>query len=425
VSVLRARERSATHAAGDAATPPAIACVIGNLSLVRAMGRGGIPVAVAGPEPHPEAARSRYCREVVLTPSWVDDPDGAVDAVLAWARRQAAPPVVLYQGDHDLLALSRARDRLGDAVRIVLPRADLVETLVDKLAFAALAEDLRLPIPRTRVLRRDDPVPPPGWDDYPCVLKPASRGHWFDSALVTEMAQEDQKALRIENRSELERSAPLIRDHERDFVLQHEITGGEDNIVSYHAYVRPGGEIVGDFTGRKVRTFPCRYGSSTCVEITDDPSVRQLGREVLERLKFTGVVKVDFKLDDRTGRVLLLELNPRFNLWHHPGAVAGVSIPKLVYTDLTGAAPVAAAGRARAGVRWVNPRPDLLAVREAHPRADGSRIRWLAEVLSAEVNEGFSLRDPLPGLVDLAQTAGRKFRRLRPDHGPVTVGVAE
>jgi predicted ATP-grasp superfamily ATP-dependent carboligase len=390
--------------------------VIGNISMVRALGRSRIPVAVAGPEQHPEAARSRYCREVVVTPSWVDEPDAAIDAVLAWARRQPTPPVLVYQGDHDLLAISRARGRLGDAVRVVLPSFELVEALVDKLAFASLAAELGLPVPATRILHRDDPVPPPDWDAYPCVLKPASRGHWFDSELVAGMAQEDQKAIRIESRSELERFAPLIRAHETDFVLQREVAGGEDNILSYHAYVRRGGEVVGDFTGRKVRTYPRRYGSSTCVEITDDPAVRRLGREVLDQLSFTGVVKVDFKRDDRTGELLLLELNPRFNLWHHPGTVAGVGIPKLVYDDLTGAPATSPCGRPRPGVRWVNPRPDLLAVREAGPHADLSRLRWLAEVLSSDVNEGFSLRDPLPGLVDLAQTVRRKLRRLRPAH---------
>jgi predicted ATP-grasp superfamily ATP-dependent carboligase len=45
-----------------------------------------------------------------------------------------------------------------------------------------------------------------------------------------------------------------------------------------------------------------------------------------------------------------LEINPRFTLWHHAGAVAGVNIPALVYADLTGT-PRPATARAKAGVR--------------------------------------------------------------------------
>jgi predicted ATP-grasp superfamily ATP-dependent carboligase len=384
--------------------------------MVRALGRCGIPVALVGPEQ--DAARSRYCVESVATPTWVDDPDGAVDALLAWARGKPVPPVVFYQGDHDLLALSRARDRLGDDIRVVLPPADLVEALVDKLGFAALADRVGLPVPRTRVVHRDEPMPPEDWRDFPCVLKPSTRGHWFDSDLVTGTAQTGQKALRVAGRSELEQMAPLIRGHHAEFVLQAEVVGGEENIVSYHAYVRPSGEIAAEFTGRKIRTSPMRYGISTCVEITDDERVKRLGQDVLERLGFTGVVKVDFKEDARDGALYLLELNPRFNLWHHPATVAGVGIPELVYADCTAAttpgetSPPRRPMVARAGVRWVSPRDDLRAIREAHPGFGVDRVRWLAEVLTSDVNEGFDIRDPWPGVVDLGQTFGRKLRSI-------------
>jgi D-aspartate ligase len=396
----------------DAPDAPAVACVIGDLSMVRALGRCGIPVALAGPDPKPEAARSRYCVETVTTPSWVDEPDAAVDAVVTWARSKPNPPVVFYQGDHDLLALSRARDRLGTAVRVVLPPADLVEALVDKLGFAALAERVGLPVPRTQVVHRHDAWPPEGWRDFPCVLKPATRGHWYDSELLAGTSATGQKAIRVESIDELEQMTSLVRSHGTDFVLQAEVPGGEEHIVSYHAYVRSAGEIAAEFTGRKVRTFPRLFGSSTCVEITDDARVRSLGRQVLDRLGFSGVVKVDFKEDTRTGQLYLLELNPRFNLWHHPATVAGIRIPELVYADCTGSGSPRPDVAARAGVRWVTPRADLQAIREAEPRFGFSRMRWLGEVMTSDVNEDFDVRDPWPGLVDLAQTAGRKIRSI-------------
>jgi predicted ATP-grasp superfamily ATP-dependent carboligase len=409
LSCCQLRRRGSMRKAASTAIP-AMACVIGGLSMVRALGRCGIPVALAGPEPHPDAARSRYCLETVLTPSWVDEPDAAVDALLAWARTKPEPPVLFYQGDHDLLALSRARDRLDGAVRVVLPKSDLVEALVDKLGFAALAERTHLPVPNTLVVHRGDDLPPADWSDFPCVLKPAIRGHWTDSPLVAEASAVGQKAIRVQSRAELEQMASLIRAHETDFVLQAEVFGGEENIVSYHAYVRSPGEVAAEFTGRKVRTLPRRYGFSTCVEITDDLRVMQLGREVLDRLGFCGVVKVDFKEEARTGELYLLELNPRFNLWHHPGTVAGVGIPELVYADCTASRTRHIPSTARAGVRWVSPREDLSAVREEHPRFGLSRARWLGEVLTCEVNEGFDLHDPWPGLVDLAETVARKVK---------------
>ena len=79
--------------------------------------------------------------------------------------------------------------------------------------------------------------------------------------------------------------------------------------------------------------------------------MRQLGRDIVERLKLFGVAKLDFKRDG-AGKLHLLEINPRFTLWHHAAAVAGLNIPALVYADLTGT-PRPAATRAKTGVRWV------------------------------------------------------------------------
>jgi predicted ATP-grasp superfamily ATP-dependent carboligase len=131
-----------------------LACVVGDLSLVRALGRDGIPVAVATSAPDSRMTRSRYCRAVVRTPSWVDDPEAALATLVGWGSEQREAPVLFYQGDHDLLALSRGRSRLAPHLRCVLPSAELVEALSDKLRFAALAERERLPVPFTLMLSR-------------------------------------------------------------------------------------------------------------------------------------------------------------------------------------------------------------------------------------------------------------------------------
>jgi ATP-grasp in the biosynthetic pathway with Ter operon len=94
--------------------------------------------------------------------------------------------------------------------------------------------------------------------------------------------------------------------------------------------------------------------------MTDAGDVRRTGREVVERLALTGVAKLDFKRDLQ-GNLRLLEINPRFNLWHHRGAIVGVNIPALVYADLTGAA------NSREG------RHPLMSRLEGSPRRPGRR----------------------------------------------------
>ena len=143
------------------------------------------------------------------------------------------------------------------------------------------------------------------------------------------------KALHVVGREDLEALWPRLARAGTELLAQQLIAGPESRIESFHVYVDASGAIAGEFTGRKIRTFPRAYGQSTAVEVVWLPDVAELGREVVGRLGLRGVAKLDFKRDDH-GRLHLLEINPRFNLWHHPGAVAGVNLPAMVYADLTG-----------------------------------------------------------------------------------------
>jgi predicted ATP-grasp superfamily ATP-dependent carboligase len=396
--------------AASQATGAPLACAVTELSMVRALGRRQIPVALATSEPRSPMTRSRYCREIIPLPPWWSEPERAVDALIDWTATKNHRPVLFYDGDHDLIAISRARQRLAPHFRFVLPPAELVEACTDKLRFAELAEQRALPVPRTALLTSgtdfDDFLA--GWSSFPAVLKPAMRNNWFATV------GSHEKALRIETREQLRKSLDDLGTHGLDLVLQAAVEGGEEQIVSYHAYVRADGSTAAEFTGRKIRTWPRRYGLSTYLQITDDADVLRAGRSLVDTLEFTGVLKADFKIDVRDQQLYLLEVNPRFNLWHHAATVAGAPIPEMVYRDCVDGLPArrGATVRARAGLRWINPVADLPALREYRAAGEVTLPQWARQVLTAQVNEGFNWRDPLPGLVALGHRLQRRFKRL-------------
>ena len=393
----------------DPAAQRPFALVAGDISLVRALGRQNIPVALATSEPESAITRSRYCKAIVPIPSWVSDPSGAIDELIRWGERQALKPVLFYQGDHDLVAISRARARLAPVFDFVLPPAPLVEALSDKLLFEDLARECQLPVPKTLRVRREDDARDKlkGWNAFPAVLKPSMRTNWYA------MIGCQQKALRVEDRAELDRHLALIADQRIDFLVQAAVEGGEDRIVSYHAYVREDGSTAAEFSGRKLRTAPRLYGISSHVVITEDERVLKAGRETVAKLGFTGVLKADFKIDSRDEQLYLLEINARFNLWHHPGTVAGVAIPEIVYQDCVGLPRRAKPPRImRAGVRWVDPVLDWMASKEYRAAGELTQGEWLKQLATATVNEGFTLRDPAPGLLALRARFERRFKKM-------------
>jgi D-aspartate ligase len=363
-----------------------LALVMGDVDVVRALGLAGIPVAFFGPDD--EAARlSRHVRAQL---PWIDPwtrPAELVDRLLAFARAQPEPPALFPQTDATLLVASRHRDRLAERFRFALADAELVEALVDKSRFQALAAEHALPVPPAQRLRPSPGAPPPALEvPFPLVIKPLTRSPGW-----TRLAG-SSKALHVMDAGDFARAWDELSELPTELLAQQRIAGPESRIESFHVYVDAAGAIAGSFTGRKVRTFPRDYGQSTAVEVVALPDVAQLGREVVERLALKGVAKLDFKRDDR-GRLHLLEINPRFNLWHYPGAIAGVNLPALAYAELTGRArpPVAAQPR---HVAWVDPLQDLLAMRAAGVGA----FEWLGYLARCRAVCGLARADPAPFL---------------------------
>ena len=358
------------------------------IEVVRALAMEGIPVGVVTPTGDP-ARWSRYARNV-MTWDWMqaaEHHDAALaDRLVAFARRQPKPPVLLYCSDQSMVFVSQHRERLATAFRFVVPDAALVEAMEDKARFARLAAERDLPVPPTVVLDQRSESP----DELlalglPVVIKPTARDHTWQTA-----AGSSTKALRFETEEELLAFWPRLRDLSKPAVAQQCIPGPETAVVSYHVYVDADGEIAGAFTGRKIRTIPVEYGHTSSLTITDCSEVARVGREVCRKLDLRGVAKIDFKRAP-DGALYLLEINARLTLWAHPGARAGVNLGALVYADLTGT-PRPQPRPLRRELDWVHPK-DVIAAK-AHGICTREWVRWL--VRNNPVNGVWRWDDPGP-----------------------------
>ena len=149
-------------------------------------------------------------------------------------------------------------------------------------------------------------------------------------------------------------------------------------------------------------------GYSTAVATTVSGDAAEMGREVLEKLQLRGVAKVDFKRDP-AGRLWLLEVNPRFNLWHRVGAVAGVNIPAVVWADTMGL-PRPSPMKATPGIKWCDAISDWPAA-QASGMSVSAWLRWLG---SCESFSDLDFTDPMPVAAKLAAVARDQARHLLP-----------
>lgn len=387
----------------------------GGLNLLRCLTDRRVPTFYLTPDANDYALHSRYVTAGRVIADARSNPDETLDALVSFSLElcgnYARKPALFFGDDATLTLISRQRDRLKLYYRFNLPDARTVESLVDKAAFAGLAAEHRLPVPKT--VRSSEVADISGLLDLlslPCILKPSRHTGWFGSEAIAREGGQPQKMLRANTKEELERMYVRMRQFTDDFVVQEYVPGDDSCIYSFHAYSNESATPLAFYVGRKIRTYPKDSGVSTFIELVKEPAVVQLGLQVLRTLKLAGPVKMDFKRDRARGRYCLLEVNPRFNLWNYLGAACGINLLRIAYADLEDE-PVALPADYRTGVRWLSFADDLRAfLRSYHPAGELTWRDWLRSLRGPKVYDCFAWNDPLPLITFLRRDIQRWVR---------------
>jgi predicted ATP-grasp superfamily ATP-dependent carboligase len=362
------------------------------LGIVRSLGRRGVPVCVVDDE-HSIARFSRYTTHAVRVENLRDEGE-TVETLLAVGRQVGLDGWVLFPTrDETVAAFARHRSLLAEWFRVWTPPLSTVEWAWDKRKTYRLAEQLGIPAPRTWQPRdleelgeiRAEP---------PFAIKPAIKEHFIYATKV--------KAWRANSRAELiERfkdAAALVGPGE---VMVQELIPGDGRLqFAYCAFFKEG-RALGSMVARRLRQHPPEFGrASTYVETIELPALEELSERFLREIDYYGLVELEYKLDPRDGQYKLLDVNARTWGYHSLGPRAGVDFPYLLFADQLGL-PFEP-GRARPGVRWLRLSTDLptAALEIARGKLDWSD--YLRSLRACDTESVFSLRDPLPGLVELA-----------------------
>jgi D-aspartate ligase len=175
-------------------------------------------------------------------------------------------------------------------------------------------------------------------------------------------------------------------------MVQQLVAGGGDDQLSSAALRCSAG------AARWRRQYPMDFGrASSYVETIEDPSAADATRRLLAAMRWTGLVKVEFKRDCRTGATKLLDVNPRARGWQSLGGRAEVDFPYLLWRMAVGEpVPVTTA---RTGVRWARFGTDLAAA-AGEIRAGRLTVRsWLRSLRGPLEPAVFAPDDPVPALV--------------------------
>jgi D-aspartate ligase len=391
-STLRAAQRTGAGVTGRDVGAVVIGGGCQGLGIARSLGKRGIPVCLIDDETS-IARASRFVRDAIRVPDLRTE-RALLDALTLARGRLCLSGWVLYPTrEENIAAIAANRDILQREFRVPTPELDSIRHAWDKREVYGLAERLSIPVPRTWFPRSEEDLAAIDVKD-PVVLKPAIKEHFFYATHA--------KAWRANTAAELlaafRRATEIMPASE--VIVQEMIPGGGEQQYAYCAFFRDG-RAVGSMTVQRRRQHPSDFGvASTFVETVSLEELAEPSRRFLTAIGYYGLVELEYKRDPRDGVYKLLDVNARTWGYHSLGGPAGVDFPYLLFRDQVGA-PVEEA-RARPGVRWIRLATDvpnaLRDIRAGRLRS-GDYLRSLRGVHTEAV---FSLRDPVPGLYEIA-----------------------
>jgi predicted ATP-grasp superfamily ATP-dependent carboligase len=303
------------------------------LATVRSLGQKGTAVVCGAERQTAMACHSKFVRTAFVYTSPKKDQSRFIDDVIAQAQRCHAQdgqkPVLYCFSDATAYTVARAYEELKDYVVMPMPALDSFEMAADKSATYALAQELSIPTIATYAESDFDSVA------FPAVVKNRHSIVWKDKK------SSSGSASFVFSRDELNEQYKKVQRETDEAPLVQEFIKGEEFGIEM---VCNKGEVLLEFAHRRIRSLSPRGGAAVVKETAEQTQTVKLMQEyakaLVRKLSWTGPVMVEFKVDERDGRVLLMEINGRF--WGSlPLAVAsGADFPVKVYELAQGIAKV-------------------------------------------------------------------------------------
>ena len=356
----------------------------------------------------------RFSRAMTRSRRWpgADDPR-ALEYLEDLVRKEGlAGYLLIPAADPDVKFAAQHRERLERHLRVLLPAWSSLRWAAEKRLCYQRGSELGIAVPRIHPVRHMADALTMKMQ-FPVVLKPSHR--------IAQNAFTRDKVWQANDRAEFARlyarAAELVGADA--VVVQELVPGGGDSQLSY-AGLWWQGRPVASFCARRTRQYPLEFSyTSTYVETVEAEDVRRAAETFLRSIGHHGLCEIEFKRDPRSGELKLLDVNPRPWSWYGLAEAAGMDFARAILALCAGEAvpPM----QARCGVGWMFAVRDVVVAMKLAGRRQIDWRGYLSSLGRTRAMATFSLRDPLPGLLENPLIATRLVARR---FGPRAGGLA-
>jgi predicted ATP-grasp superfamily ATP-dependent carboligase len=307
--------------------------------------------------------------------------------------------------DMSVLTLSRNRQRLEKWYHIALPKAEVVEMLMDKVSFYTYAEKEGLAIPRTFFLRsRSDAEAAAGELTYPCIMKPPMKTPTWEKNTKAKVYKVASRGEFIELYDRCSGWADLL-------MVQEWIEGNDADLYSCNCYFDANSQPLVTFIARKIRQWPIETGTSCLGEECRNDAVLEESLRLFHSVNYHGLGYVEMKRDQRSGKHYIIE--PNIGRPTGRSAIAETGDVELLYTkycDLLGLPLPQNRVQKYQGVKWMYLRHDIQSALYYWWRGKLTIRDWWRSVRGRKMDAVFAWNDQAPFWYDLWGFTGTLLR---------------
>jgi predicted ATP-grasp superfamily ATP-dependent carboligase len=371
-----------------------------SLSVARQLGRFGAPVYALA-EPGAFVVHSRYCR-------WLDagGDAGSWERFLLGSESDSLRGAVLLACCDEGLELILAR-REALAERFLLDESNPAaqRTMLNKLATYRAAREAGVPTPGFWVAESAEQLGQVrGELTYPLIVKPRL-SHVFER-------ETGKKLLIVKDFDEVAEAVRAVAQTGTSAVLMEMIPGPDDRLCSYYTYLDGERRPLFHFTKRIIRRYPLLTGTA-CYHVTDRiPEAAELGNRLFRHVGLRGLANVEFKRDDRDGKLKLIECNARFTASDCLVARSGMNLAAFVYCRLTGREPPPM-DEYKVGLRLWDPVRDFQAGLAMRRAGEMTLRGWVKSVCHWQTFPYFQWTDPMPAVGRALAPVTKMLRKRR------------
>ena len=295
------------------------ACSAKALVVTRSLGRKGINVTNTDSERFSPTFFSKYSTDRFLSPSAERSPTEFINTILNYVKKRKIE-VLMPINSTETLLISKYKDKFIPYTTVPFEDYRKMMQVHDKNEVMRIASELDLPVPKTDNIENTNGLQKLAkMIEYPAVIKLKNA----TSSIGVSYAHSEEE---------------LISKY-RQTIMKYNLTTSDYPIIQEYV---PGngygvsllfnhGDLRAIFTHKRLREYPITGGPSTLRESVRHPEMEKIALKLLDHIGWHGVAMVEFKLDKRTNKPVLIEVNPRFWGSINQAIAAGVDFPYLLY----------------------------------------------------------------------------------------------